>query len=132
MRNRHITFKVHVHNIKLIISPWPDSGGGGGGFLGVTGPPPPSHSTAIYKCRSIQISFRLGGLRRVKMANSFLGGGGCQRKSKLWGKLRLFLIIDYQGQSKTDIYAVFLFRDPPPPSPCSFWIRPCITYSSIT
>ena len=78
-------------------------------------PPPTSHSTAIYKCRSIQISFRLGELRRVKMANSFWGGGGCQRKSKLCGKLRLFLIIDYQGQSKTDIYAVFLFRDPPPP-----------------
>ena len=32
-------------------------------------------------------------------------------------------MIAYQGQSKaSDIYAVFLFRDPPSPS---FWIRPC-------
>ena len=53
-----------------------------GGVLGVTGPPPPphththTHSTAIYKCRSTRISFRLGELRSVKMANSFWGGGG--------------------------------------------------------
>ena len=39
------------------IEPWPDPGG----VLGVT---------------AIRISFRLGGLRSVKMANSFWGGGG--------------------------------------------------------
>ena len=58
---------------------WIGGGGGGGGgeSWGLQDPPPPPpHSTAIYKCRSIWISFRLEGLRSVKMANSFLGGGG--------------------------------------------------------
>ena len=40
----------------------------------------------------------------------FFGGGGgggwegrgCQRKSKPWGRLCFFYIIDYQGQSKTN------------------------------
>ena len=77
---------------------WPDPGGGGG-VLGVTGPPPPPPpppSTAIYKCRSIRISFRFGGSRSIKMAIPFfLGGGGgegggCRRKSKPWGRLCLF------------------------------------------
>ena len=61
---------------------WPDPGGGGvggGGILGVTGPPHPS--TAIYKCRSIRILFKLGELRSVKMVIPFfLGGGGGVRK----------------------------------------------------
>ena len=57
---------------------------GSRGVLGVTGPPSPpppphhthTHSTAIYKCRSIRISFRLEGLRSMKMAIPFFLGGG--------------------------------------------------------
>ena len=46
---------------------WPDPRGGPGA----------PHSTAIYKCRSTRISFRLGRLRSMKMAIPFfLGGGG--------------------------------------------------------
>ena len=44
--------------------------GGGGGSWGSQDPPPPPHSTAIYR-----ISFRLGGLRSMKVAIP-LGGGG--------------------------------------------------------
>ena len=58
-----------------------------GGSWGSQDPPPPSpphhhhhhhhHSIAIYKCRPIRISFKLGGLKSVKMAIPFfLGGGG--------------------------------------------------------
>ena len=50
-------------------------GGGGGGVRGHRTPPTLQHSY-IYKCRSIQISFRLGGLRGVKMTTSLILGGG--------------------------------------------------------
>ena len=40
----------------------------------------------MYKCRSIRISFRLGGLRSMKVAipssSFFLGGGGGVRGSQ--------------------------------------------------
>ena len=65
---------------------------GGGGVLGVTGPPFP-HSTVI--CRSIWISFRLGGSRSIKVAIFWKGGGGREggrgvsEEIKTLGKLRL-------------------------------------------
>ena len=59
----------------------------------------------------------------------FLGGGGegasVRGSRNLWGVSASFKSLTTKDSKKTnDIYAVFLFRDSPPPSP-SFWIRPC-------
>ena len=58
-------------------------GGGGGGGGGQ-----PPHPPLSYKCRSIRISFRLGGLGLRSMKMAFFGGGGVG--GILGGKLRLF------------------------------------------
>ena len=57
--------------------------------------------------------------------NSFWEGEGVSDggSRKLGGK-----IINYRLPRTDDIYAVFLFRDPPSPS---FWIRPCIYLVSM-
>ena len=71
-------------------------------------------STAIYKCRSIRISFRLGGLSVKVAIPFFLGGGGVRGSRNLGGSSASF-------KRSTTKYGVFLFHDPPPPS-LSFWI----------
>ena len=93
------------------------SRGGPGGHSPPPPPPPPPHSTTIlHKCRSIRISFRLAGLRSVKMANSFWGGGegreGAVRGSQNFGGSSAIYIINYQRQSKILILSYFV--TPPP------------------
>ena len=109
--------------------------GSRGGVLGVTGPPPPPHThtqhSYIYKCRSIEISFRLGGLRRVKIANSFFWGRGVSEEVKTLGEAPPLLNYRLPRTVKNyDIYAVSYSVTPPPrvsgsaPAPL-FWIFPC-------
>ena len=61
-----------VHKVRTAIgiqwNPLMAGSGGGGGPGGHRTPPP--NSTAIYKCRSIRISFRPGGLRTYENGNS--------------------------------------------------------------
>ena len=104
-----------------IMTPGSMAGSRGGGVLGVTGspPPPPPPSIAIYKCRSIRISFRLGGLRSMKMKMAipsfFLGGGGgggreggVRGSRNLGGGSASFKLLTTKGSQKL-YYAVFLF-----------------------
>ena len=90
---------------------WPDPGG----VLGVTGPPPPIAQLYTNVDLYIQISFRLGGLRSVKMANSFLGGEGVSEEVETLGETPPLL--NYRLSRTVENYDIF-----PTPSP-SFWIR---------
>ena len=103
--NKDGSLPLHIacysQSLEMVKLAWPHPGGGPGGHRTPPPPPPPphththTHSTAIYKYKSIRISFRLGGLRSMIMAIPFSWGGGrgegreCQRKSKTWGKLCL-------------------------------------------
>ena len=102
-------------------------------------PPPPQTAQLLCKCRSIRISFRIGGLRSMKVTISsffFWGGGGggggegregghrCQRNQNFGGSSASFKWSTTKDSQKLMIYMQFSYSVTPPPQ-LSFWIRPC-------
>ena len=75
---------------------------------------PPTHPQHSYICKSIRISFRLGGLKSIKVAIPFWGGGreGVSEEVETLGEAPPPY---YQGQSKTNDMTS---RTPSPPGSC--------------